>query len=60
MAQVYGREQNSFKEEVALDRYYIEHYSLLLDVLIFMRTFLVIVSRLWKKEKPLAKNKKDI
>ncbi|MBP9779167.1 sugar transferase [Candidatus Gracilibacteria bacterium] len=60
MAQVYGREKNTFKEEVALDRYYIEHYSLLLDMLIFMRTFIVIFARIWKREKPLAKNKKNI
>lgn len=43
MAQVYGRENNSFKEEVALDRYYIEHYSILLDLVIFLRTFFVVI-----------------
>jgi lipopolysaccharide/colanic/teichoic acid biosynthesis glycosyltransferase len=60
MAQVYGREKNSFKEEIALDRYYIEHYSILLDLLIFIRTFFVVLSRIWKKQKPLAKKKKPI
>lgn len=57
MAQVYGRDENSFKDEVALDRYYIEHYSLLLDLLIFARTFFVVIWRIWKKQKPLAKKK---
>jgi len=49
MAQVYWREKNSFKEEVALDRYYIENYSLWLDIAIFLRTFAVVISRIWKK-----------
>lgn len=49
MAQVYGREKNSFKEEVALDRYYIENYSLWLDIVIFLRTFVVVISRIYKK-----------
>ena len=60
MAQVYGRENNSFKEEVALDRYYIEHYSPLLDIMIFIRTFFVVIGRVFRSEKPLAKNKKSI
>lgn len=49
MAQVYGREKNSFKEEIALDRYYIENYSIFLDIVIFFRTFIVVTSRVWKK-----------
>ena len=49
MAQVYGRDKNSFKEEIALDRYYIENYSLWLDIIIFLRTFLVVITRIWKK-----------
>jgi lipopolysaccharide/colanic/teichoic acid biosynthesis glycosyltransferase len=49
MAQVYGREKNSFKQEVALDRYYIENYSILLDILIFFRTFFVILTRIFQK-----------
>ena len=50
MAQVYGRERNTFEEEVALDSYYIEHYSPILDFLIFGRTILVVIERaLWKK-----------
>lgn len=38
MAQVSGREQNSFEEEVAYDVYYIENYSILLDLLILLKT----------------------
>ncbi len=56
MAQVYGRENNSFEKEVSLDRYYIENYSFLLDILIFIRTFFVILGRIWQK--PLAKTEK--
>lgn len=49
MAQVYGRENNTFKDEIMLDRHYIEHYSLLLDMMIFVRTFFVVIARIWKK-----------
>lgn len=49
MAQVYGREDNSFKKEIMLDRHYIENYSFFLDFIIFMRTFVVVISRIWKK-----------
>ncbi len=45
MAQVYGREKNTFKEEVALDTYYIEHYSLALDIAILFRTVFVVLRR---------------
>jgi lipopolysaccharide/colanic/teichoic acid biosynthesis glycosyltransferase len=38
MAQVYGRDKNTFREEVALDTYYIEHYSASLDLAILLRT----------------------
>lgn len=38
MAQVSGREQNSFEEEVGYDVYYIENYSILLDLLILIKT----------------------
>lgn len=57
MAQVYGRDANTFKEEVALDTYYIENYSLSLDVAIFLRTILVVITRAFMKEK-LEKGKK--
>jgi lipopolysaccharide/colanic/teichoic acid biosynthesis glycosyltransferase len=49
MAQVYGREKNTFKDEILLDRHYIENYSFFLDIIIFMRTFIVVVERIWKK-----------
>lgn len=49
MAQVYGREKNTFKDEIMLDRHYIENYSFWLDIVIFMRTFVVIVTRIYKK-----------
>jgi len=45
MAQVYGRDKNTFSEEIALDTYYIEHYSILLDVAIVLRTILVVLRR---------------
>ena len=46
MAQVYGRDKNTFKEEIALDTYYIEHYSTSLAIL--LRTLLVVFIRVWK------------
>ncbi len=49
MAQVYGRERNTFKDEILLDRHYIENYSIFLDIIIFMRTFIVVIERVWKK-----------
>lgn len=48
MAQVYGREKNSFEDEVAYDRYYIEHYSPLLDILILGKTFFVVLRRIFE------------
>jgi lipopolysaccharide/colanic/teichoic acid biosynthesis glycosyltransferase len=49
MAQVYWRDKNTFKDEIMLDRHYIENYSFGLDIIIFMRTFIVILARIWKK-----------
>lgn len=48
MAQVFGRDKNTFEDEVRYDIYYIEHYSLLLDFLILAKTFLVIIIRAMK------------
>lgn len=48
MAQVYGREKNTFEEEIALDTYYIEHYSILLDILILARTLWVVMIRAFR------------
>lgn len=49
MAQVYGRDKNTFKDEIMLDRHYIENYSFWLDVAIFIRTFAVVITRIYKK-----------
>lgn len=48
MAQVHGRENNDFSEEVALDTYYIENYSLGLDLLIVLKTFGVVLARAFR------------
>ena len=39
MAQVYGRDNNSFEREIELDLFYIENWSLLLDTKILLLTF---------------------
>lgn len=44
MAQVSGRSNLTFEEEVRLDTYYIEHWSLGLDIQIIMRTPLAILN----------------
>ena len=49
MAQVYGRDKNTFKDEIILDTYYIEHYSAFLDIAILLRTIVVVFSRIWSK-----------
>ena len=38
MAQVNGRSNLDFEEEVKLDRYYIENWTLLLDIKILLKT----------------------
>ncbi len=48
MAQVYGRDKNTFREEITLDTYYIEHYSASLDLAILLRTIWVVTQRVWK------------
>ncbi len=48
MAQVYWREKNSFEDEVGYDTYYIEHYSLILDILILLKTFIVVGTRAFR------------
>ncbi|MBS9784380.1 sugar transferase [Candidatus Gracilibacteria bacterium] len=49
MAQVYGRDKNSFQEEVAYDVYYIENYSFFLDLAILVRTVFVVLGRPFKR-----------
>jgi exopolysaccharide biosynthesis polyprenyl glycosylphosphotransferase len=43
LAQISGRSDLSFKEEMKLDSYYIENWSLLLDIRIILKTFWAIV-----------------
>lgn len=45
MAQVNGRENNSFDDEVRFDIFYIENWSFLLDLKIFFKTFVVVFFR---------------
>lgn len=45
MAQVNGRETNDFKKEAELDIFYIENWSMLLDLKIILKTFSVILKR---------------
>ncbi len=45
LAQVNGREKNTFEDEVNLDVFYIENWSFLLDVKIFLKTFWIILNR---------------
>jgi len=45
MAQISGRSDLSFDEEIKLDTYYIENWSLLLDITILLRTPLAIIRK---------------
>lgn len=45
MAQVNWRETNDFKKETQLDIFYIENWSILLDLKIILKTFSVVLSR---------------
>lgn len=45
MAQSHGRHENTFDEEVRLDTFYIENWSLLLDIKILIRTVGVVFAR---------------
>ena len=45
MAQVNGREQNNFEKEAKLDIFYIENWSVLLDLKIIAKTLTIIFSR---------------
>ena len=44
-AQVNGAQNLSFEEEIRLDRYYIEHWSLKLDMIILFKTLLILLFR---------------
>jgi lipopolysaccharide/colanic/teichoic acid biosynthesis glycosyltransferase len=43
LAQVSGRSDLSFEDEVRLDIYYIENWSLILDIIILLKTPLVVL-----------------
>lgn len=45
LAQVNGRENNKFEDEVNLDIFYIENWNFLLDVKIFFKTLTIVLSR---------------
>ncbi len=45
MAQVNGREQNNFEDEAKLDTFYIENWSVLLDLKIIAKTFSSVIRR---------------
>jgi len=45
MSQVNGREKNNFEDEANLDIYYIENWSILLDLKILLKTLYVVLTR---------------
>lgn len=45
MAQSHGRHENTFDDEVRLDTFYIENWSLLLDMKILLKTVAVVLAR---------------
>lgn len=45
LAQISGRSDLHFDEEIKLDRYYIENWSLFLDLKILLKTFFVVLKR---------------
>ncbi len=48
MAQVNGRDENDFDDEASLDMYYIENWSILLDLKIILKTFSSVIKRIKK------------
>ena len=45
MAQISGRSDLSFEDEVRLDAFYIEHWTLLIDLIILIKTPFVVLRR---------------
>jgi lipopolysaccharide/colanic/teichoic acid biosynthesis glycosyltransferase len=45
MGQINGRDENTFEKEVKLDIFYIENWSLLLDLKILLKTLPIILQR---------------
>ena len=50
MAQVNGREENTFEREAELDIFYIENWSVALDFKIILKTFYVVIYRIFNKK----------
>ncbi len=48
MAQTHWRHKNTFEDEVRLDIFYIENWSLLLDIKILIKTIKVVFSKQWR------------
>ena len=48
MAQTHGRHQNPLSQEIALDLYYIDRWSIAFDLYIIVTTFFVVLK--WKKD----------
>lgn len=44
-SQVSGAQNLSFEDEIRLDRFYIEHWSFKLDIIILLKTFLIFITR---------------
>ena len=45
LAQVSGRSDLDFEDEVRLDTFYMEHWTLLLDIIIVLKTPLVMLRK---------------
>lgn len=54
-AQVNGRHSISWKEKLELDTYYVDHISLMLDIRIIIKTFVLFLS--FKKDRSLEEEK---
>ncbi len=48
MAQVNGRDENSFEDEVKLDIFYIDNWNVFFDLKIIFKTFFVVIARVFK------------
>lgn len=44
-AQVNGRNELTWEEKINLDRFYVNHFSILLDMKILLKTFLVVIGK---------------
>lgn len=55
LTQVTGRHEISWEKKFELDEYYVKHLSLRLDVLILLKTFVLLIS--FRKDKSLSEKK---